>query len=176
MVSETEIMQKIRSYSPAVKPASPLNMVTERDMQPFMEKRYALGNLILAHVNAFQDKRGINRSQAAEIITENCQQSWDSYKKIITAKQEKGKKAAETRPTLYKFCIGMGLDQQAAEAIFALSKEGPLNPERPEDFLFIKALEDQDGIFLFIEQYERYFDCKISLRERGDNKTQSKKG
>ena len=43
---------------------------------------------------------------------------------------------------------------------------GPLNPQAREDFICIRALEDGDGIELFIQQFEEFTGNKIDIRER----------
>ena len=163
MVTKDEMQQRRTSQlsSPNSSKYSSFR-VSDAEMRPFSQKRFELNTRIRDHVKAFQEKNGnISRNLAGEMICEKCQQSWDSYKKAISGTMP------VSRPMLYKFCIGLELDRASADALFALSKEGPLQPDdRDDDYIFVCALRDHDSIFIFIDEIQKYCGQNISMRER----------
>ncbi|MBQ5397972.1 MAG: hypothetical protein IIU14_00875 [Ruminococcus sp.] len=133
--------------------------VTDEEIREFAEKRNKLANKLNGYIIKYEVENDCSRYKAAEYVSEQCQQSWDSFKKIFQ------KKARITRELLYKFCIGMHLTMEEAEELFALSEGGPLSGS-DSDHIFINAVRDGDDIFTFIEDYEKCTGKKISMRER----------
>lgn len=105
---------------------------------------------------------GCSRNKIADKIEENCQQSWDTYKRIINGR------CKATRVALYKFCIGMNLSREEADTLFNLTEEGRLTDDNIGDYIFVRAL-GQDSIFDFIDEFEKYTGKSIALSERREN-------
>lgn len=131
--------------------------VNPSQISRFDENRKKLAFKINSIVLSFELEHDLSRNKTGEIIAEQTQQSWDSYKKVIYGK------TTASRTLLYKFCIGMNLSSKEAEELFELSEEGPLNEKARGDFIFINAL-GKDSIHSFIAEYEKYTNKKISLR------------
>ena len=146
MVTEQEI--KSRKFRSDFEKEHISYQVGNEEMTIFSEKKTKL-----------EKDFNCNRSKIAEKIEDNCQQSWDTYKKIINGR---GK---ATRVALYKFCIGMNLSREEADTLFNLTEEGRLTDDNIGDYIFVRAL-GQDSIFDFIYEFEKYTGKSIALRDR----------
>lgn len=155
MVTEHEI--KSRKFKNSFEREKVSYQVTAGEMSEFKMNRKKLAHRINGYVLKLQTEKNISRNQAAEIIYDRCQQSWDIYKKIFSGK------IRPTREFLYKFCIGMNLSREETDELFALSEGGCLTDDNIGDYIFVRAL-GKDSIFSFIEEYEKYVEKKIGLR------------
>lgn len=131
--------------------------VNPSQMKKFDDNRKKLAFKINSIVLRFELENDLSRNKTGEIISERTQQSWDSYKKVISGR------TTASRALLYKFSIGMCLTLEEAQELFELSEEGPLNEKVRGDFIFLNAL-GKDSIQSFIKEYEEYTNKKISLR------------
>ena len=91
--------------------------VGDEEMTIFSEKKRKLAKTLDDFVHKLEKDFNCSRNKIADKIEENCQQSWDTYKRIINGR---GK---ATRVALYKFCIGMNLSRQEADTLFNLTEE-----------------------------------------------------
>lgn len=133
--------------------------VGDEEMTIFSEKKTKLAKTLNDFVHKLEKDFNCNRSKIAEKIEDNCQQSWDTYKKIINGR------CKATRVALYKFCIGMNLNRKEADTLFNLTEEGRLTDDNIGDYIFVRAL-GQDSIFDFIYEFEKYTGKSIALRDR----------
>ena len=101
MVTEQEI--KSRKFKCDFEKEKLSYQVSSKEMELFDKKKTKLAKTLNNFVQKLEKDFNCNRSKIAEKIEDNCQQSWDTYKKIINGR---GK---ATRVALYKFCIGMNL-------------------------------------------------------------------
>lgn len=131
--------------------------VNPSQISRFDENRKKLAFKINSIVLSFELEHDLSRNKTGEIISERTQQSWDSYKKVISGR------TTASRALLYKFSIGMCLTLEEAQELFELSEEGPLNEKVRGDFIFLNAL-GKDSIHHFIKEYEEYTNKRISLR------------
>ena len=60
-----------------------------------------------------------------------------------------------TRTILYKFTVGLGLSRDVADELFSKCG-GTLKEDCVEDYICIKALQDEDSVVQFINDYNRY--------------------
>ncbi len=157
MVTEQEI--KSRKFRSDFEKEKLSYQVSRKEMEIFDEKKTKLAKTLDDFVHKLEKDFNCNRSKIAEKIEDNCQQSWDTYKKIINGR---GK---ATRVALYKFCIGMNLSRKEADTLFNLTEEGRLTDDNIGDYIFIRAL-GQDSIFDFIYEFEKYTGKSIALRDR----------
>lgn len=133
--------------------------VTSAEMQRFSDKKRRLALAINNIILTLENETGCSRTKIADDVEFNCRQSWDTYKRIINGKIK------ATRVALYKFCIGMNLSREEADKLFELTDEGKLTDDNIGDYIFIRALGNDD-IDLFIEQFEHYTGKHIGIRER----------
>ena len=157
MVTEQEI--KSRKFRSDFEKEQISYQVGDEEMTIFSEKKTKLAKTLDDFVHKLEKDFNCNRSKIAEKIEDNCQQSWDTYKKIINGR---GK---ATRVALYKFCIGMNLSRKEADTLFNLTEEGRLTDDNIGDYIFVRAL-GQDSIFYFIYEFEKYTGKSIALRDR----------
>lgn len=157
MVTEQEI--KNREFKTEFEKERFSYKVTGAEMQRFSENRRKLAYVLNKIILKFENEKGCSRNKIAENIENNCRQSWDTYKKIISGKIK------ATRVALYKFCIGMNLSREEADTLFELTDEGKLTDDNIGDYIFIKAL-GHDDIDFFIQQFEHYTGKHIDIRER----------
>lgn len=136
--------------------------VSGEEMRMFSEKKRKLAKTLNNFVLKLEMDYDCSRNKIADKIEENCQQSWDTYKRIINGR------CKATRVALYKFCIGMNLSIKEADTLFNLTEEGRLTDDNIGDYIFIRAL-GQDSIFDFIDEFEKYTGKSIALRERRMN-------
>lgn len=155
MVTEQEI-QKIRSKGQAVENEKPKlsYQVTAEEMKRF-EKNNRLPKMISARKMRNDKELGIKATLGYDAIEESCQISITSLKKTINGSDR------PTRTFLYKFAVGLHMSVEEANQYFALCG-GVLREDSVEDYICIKALEDSDNIFQFVEDYETYVGKKIS--------------
>lgn len=157
MVTEQEI--KSRKFKCDFEKEKLSYQVSGEEMRMFSEKKRKLAHLINNYVLKFETEYHLSRNKTAEKIEENCQQSWDTYRKIINGTSK------TSRIALYKFCIGMRLSRKEADEMFALTEEGSLTDDNIGDYIFVRAL-GQDSIFIFIKEFEKYTGKRIALRDR----------
>lgn len=157
MVTEQEI--KSRKFKCDFEKEKLSYQVSSKEMEIFYEKKTKLAKTLDDFVHKLEKDFNCNRNKIADKIEDNCQQSWDTYKKIINGR---GK---ATRVALYKFCIGMNLSRKEADTLFNLTEEGRLTDDNIGDYIFIRAL-GQDSIIDFIYEFEKYTGKSIALRDR----------
>ena len=115
MVTEQEI--KSRKFKCDFEKEKLSYQVSSKEMEIFDEKKTKLAKTLDDFVQKLEKDFNCNRSKIAEKIEDNCQQSWDTYKKIIYGR------CKATRVALYKFCIGMNLSREEADTLFNLTEE-----------------------------------------------------
>lgn len=157
MVTEQEI--KSRKFKCDFEKEKLSYQVSSKEMEIFYEKKTKLAKTLNNFVLKLEMDYDCSRNKIADKIEDNCQQSWDTYKKIINGR---GK---ATRVALYKFCIGMNLSREETDTLFNLTEEGRLTDDNIGDYIFIRAL-GQDSIFDFIYEFEKYTGKSIALRDR----------
>ncbi|MCR5636141.1 MAG: hypothetical protein K6F76_03055 [Clostridiales bacterium] len=157
MVTEQEM--KNRKFTCEFEKERVAFQVTSQEMNVFKKRKYALAKKIDDFVLKLEKELNCGRIKVAELVEENCQQSWDTYKKIIS------RRCKASRVSLYKFCIGMNLSREEADSLFELTDEGGLTDENIGDYIFARAL-GIDSIYDFIDEYEHYTGKSISMRER----------
>ncbi len=157
MVSEKEIRE--RNFS--INFDSPVRsmLVTNSEMKRFSNNSRILAGKINNYILIYEREHSLSRNKTYEEMIEKCQQSGDTFKKIISGR------IRITRTVLYKFCIGMDLTIEQADELFSLSEEGCLTENNIGDYIFLHAI-GQDDIYTFIDEYERYVGKKIGLRDR----------
>lgn len=160
MVTEQEI--KSRKFRSDFEKEKLSYQVSGEEMRMFSEKKRKLAKTLNNFVLKLETDYNCSRNKIADKIEENCQQSWDTYKRIINGR------CKATRVALYKFCIGMNLSREEADTLFNLTEEGKLTDDNIGDYIFVRAL-GQDSIFDFIYEFEKYTGKSIALRERRVN-------
>lgn len=160
MVTEQEI--KSRKFRSDFEKEKLSYQVSGEEMRMFGEKKRKLAKTLNNFVLKLEMDYDCSRNKIADKIEENCQQSWDTYKRIINGR------CKATRVALYKFCIGMNLSREEADPLFNLTEEGRLTDDNIGDYIFVRAL-GQDSIFDFIDEFEKYTGKSIALRERRVN-------
>ena len=160
MVTEQEI--KSRKFRSDFEKEKLSYQVSGEEMRMFSEKKRKLAKTLNNFVLKLETDYDCSRNKISDKIEENCQQSWDTYKRIINGK------CKATRVALYKFCIGMNLSREEADTLFNLTEEGRLTDDNIGDYIFVRAL-GQDSIFDFIDEFEKYTGKSIALRERRVN-------
>lgn len=160
MVTEQEI--KSRKFRCDFEKEKLSYQVGDEEMTIFSEKKTKLAKTLNNFVLKLEMDYDCSRNKIADKIEENCQQSWDTYKRIINGR------CKATRVALYKFCIGMNLIRTEADTLFNLTEEGRLTDDNIGDYIFVRAL-GQDSIFDFIDEFEKYTGKSIALRERRVN-------
>lgn len=160
MVTEQEI--KSRKFRSDFEKEQISYQVGDEEMRMFSEKKRKLAKTLNNFVLKLEMDYDCSRNKIADKIEENCQQSWDTYKRIINGR------CKATRVALYKFCIGMNLSREEADTLFNLTEEGRLTDDNIGDYIFVRAL-GQDSIFDFIDEFEKYTGKSIALRERREN-------
>ena len=157
MVTEQEI--KSRKFRSDFEKEQISYQVGDEEMTIFSEKKTMLAKTLNNFVLKLEMDYDCSRNKIADKIEENCQQSWDTYKRIINGR------CKATRVALYKFCIGMNLSREEADTLFNLTEEGRLTDDNIGDYIFVRAL-GQDSIFDFIYEFEKYTGKSIALRDR----------
>lgn len=160
MVTEQEI--KSRKFRSDFEKEKLSYQVSSKEMEIFDEKKTKLAKTLNNFVLKLETDYDCSRNKIADKIEENCQQSWDTYKRIINGR------CKATRVALYKFCIGMNLSREEADTLFNLTEEGKLTNDNIGDYIFVRAL-GRDSIFDFIDEFEKYTGKSIALRERREN-------
>ncbi len=155
MVTEQEI--KNRVFTVDFQSPEHSFLVTDSQMRGFDENRRKLASKINEYLLIFEKEHNYSRNRTYEELVDLCQQSGDTFKKIISGR------IRATRTVLYKFCIGLELTLPQAEDLFLLSEDGELTENNIGDFIFLHAL-GKDSIYSFIDEYEKYVHKKISLR------------
>ena len=156
MVTEEEMRSRV--FKP-LKNEKISYRVKAGEMDSFRQKNDELARILNEYIIKYEIEHDCSRNKAYEDISYNCQQSADSFKKIFQ------KKSRITRELLYKFCLGMKLNEEESEKIFKLSPQGTLSTDHIGDFIFLDALRSGDDIFIFIDEYEKYVGKKISIRD-----------
>lgn len=130
--------------------------VTGKEMQQF-DTAWELAEKIGNKKDIFQKEKGLKAYPAYDALEELCQINATSIRKTISGTNK------VTRKFLYKFTIGLRMSLDEANEYFALCG-GELYEKNKEDYICMRAIEDGDTIFEFIEQFEKYTDMKIALR------------
>lgn len=153
MVTEKQMMQVIENYSNDSKTRVAL-AVTPEDMKRF-KKNTKLPLLIADRKRKNDTDHNVSATAGYDLIEEMCLISITSLKRTINGSDR------PTRTFLYKFTVGLKLSVEEANTFFELCG-GALREENPEDFICIRALEDEDDIHLFCDQFEQYIHKKLA--------------
>ena len=98
MVTEQEI--KNRVFTVDFQSPEHSFLVTDSQMRGFNENRRKLAAKINEYLLIFEKEHNYSRNRTYEELIDLCQQSGDTFKKIISGR------IRATRTVLYKFCIG----------------------------------------------------------------------
>lgn len=104
-------------------------------------------------------------NQGYEKLSELCQIPVDTIKKTIrNDKPEAKSKIRPTRNFVYKLVIGLKMSVEEANELFALCG-GSLTDETAADYICLRALEQGDNIFQFLEQHKKYIGRGIGMND-----------
>ena len=137
--------------------------VRDEDMISFHEQEKRLAVMIAEEKATLAEEYGKSSSEMSSHIAASCQIAEDTLKKTITGK------IPVTRRFLYKFTVGLKMSPEKADEYFALCG-GKLTEDCLADFICLRALQDGDEIFDFLDQMNEYASMNLYLRERADNK------
>ena len=133
--------------------------VNAEEMTFFAENEKKLAQIIGKMKLRYEVEHKLKPMAAYDEIEEKCQISISTIKNTINGKIK------TTRNFLYKFAVGMQLSVDAANELFELC-DGRLREDCKADYIVIRALEDKDDIYTFIEDFQKYTNLKIELRNR----------
>ena len=120
--------------------------VTEGEMKRFAVNA-ELNNLVYDKITAYTKAHNIKPKY--EGIEEMCQLTASALKKSCAGT------IRITRTFLYKLTVGLKMDIDEANELFALCG-GPLSELSLEDYICINALRDKDDIIHFIDQFNEF--------------------
>lgn len=153
MVTEKEMAERNFTVSDVEHKAS--YHVTSDEMRRFAVNA-ELNNLVYKKINDYTKKHNIKPKY--EGLEDRCQLSASTLKKSC------GGTIRITRLFLYKLTVGLKMDVEEANELFALCG-GVLNEDFHEDYVCFKALKDKDDIIHFIDQFNHYAREYNSLQE-----------
>lgn len=133
--------------------------VNAEDMSLFSENEKKLAQIIGKMKLRYEDEHKLKPMAAYDEIEEKCQISISTIKNTINGKIK------PTRNFLYKFTVGLQMSVDAANELFELCG-GCLREDCRADYITIRALEDKDDIYAFINDFQKYTKLKIELRNR----------
>ena len=107
----------------------------------------------------YESAHNLGAMPAYEELEEKCQISISAMKNTINGKIK------PSRNFLYKLVVGLQLSLSEANELFALCG-GELTEKCMADYVTIKALEDGDSIYEFIDQFQEFTKIKIEVRNR----------
>lgn len=107
----------------------------------------------------YETEHKLGAMPAYEQLEEKCQISISAMKNTINGKLK------PSRNFLYKLAVGLHLPLSKANELFALCG-GELTEKCMADYITIKALEDGDTIYEFIDQFQEFTKIKIEIRNR----------
>ena len=144
MVTEKEMAERVFVTPKEMQGTS--SYVTAGEMKRF-EHDKALNNDVYEIINDFAKKNNIRpKYYGLETV---CQLSESTLKKSVAGTIK------ITRPFLYKFTVGLHLNLEKANQLFAKCG-GILQEDNIEDYICMKALIDGDDIIDFINQFNEY--------------------
>lgn len=132
--------------------------VTAEEMRGFEENSRKLPRMIGARKIQFEKEFNNDRSSYEKFANACCLNA-STVKKTIAGSIK------VTRTFLYRMVVGMHMTVEEANEYFILCG-GALREECIEDYICIRALEHEDSIELFIEQFEKYTKAKLLRKER----------
>lgn len=144
MVTKEE-MKKFGTTNVSKEPGASFH-VTAEEMRRFAVNA-ELNNRVYNIITEYTKKHNIKPKY--EGIEDRCQLSASTLKKSCAGT------IRITRLFLYKLTVGLQIDLNEANELFALCG-GPLNEHSPEDYICIKALIDKDDINHFIDQFNEF--------------------
>ena len=133
--------------------------VTANEMNSYSDNTKKLALCIGKMKLQYESEHKINSMAAYAEIEEKCQINTSTLKSTINGKIK------PTRNFLYKFAVGLQLSVEKANELFKLC-DGWLREDCKTDYITIRALEDHDDIYTFIEDFETYTKVKIGMRNR----------
>ena len=136
MVTEQEI--KNRVFTVDFQSPEHSFLVTDSQMRGFDENRRKLASKINEYLLIFEKEHNYSRNRTYEELVDLCQQSGDTFKKIISGR------IRATRTVLYKFCIGLELTLPQAEDTIPLRlfrQVGIHLPMKPAMIIFFSFLQ-----------------------------------
>ena len=144
MVTEKEMAE--RNFT---KPATERNAsyhVTDDEMRRFAVNA-KLNHMVYEKIDDYVKKHNIKPKYLG--LEDRCQLSESAIKKSCSGA------IRITRLFLYKLTVGLKMDVDEANELFALCG-GELNENFHEDYVCYKALKDKDDILHFIDQFNEY--------------------
>lgn len=133
--------------------------VSPKELSHFIDDENTLRDMISRKKILYQKENNLTALAAYEQLEDKCQISMDTIKKTINGRSK------VTRNFLYKFVVGLNMTLEEANKYFALNG-GELRESCLADYICIHALLDKDNITLFISEFEKHTDYKLSMRER----------
>lgn len=158
MILEKEITSIKFEMNEYVSEKSLMRVSTDK-MNTFSENEKKLAQRIGKMKLLYEVENNLKPMTAYDEIEEKCQISTSTLKNTINGKIK------PTRNFLYKFVVGLQLSLDLANEFFDLC-DGKLQEDCKADYITIKALEDKDDIYRFIEDFQKYTKLKIELRNR----------
>lgn len=134
-----------------------LMRVNAEEMVAFSEKEKELAKKIAKMKLLYESKHQLKPMEAYDAIEAKCQINQSTLKSTINGK------IRPTRNFLYKLVVGLHLSLEEANELFALCN-GELREDCRADYIVINALKDQDDIYQFIEDFQKYTGMKIEMR------------
>ena len=144
MVTEKEMTEKNFTVTEIDRNAS--YHVTADEMRRFSVNAI-LNDLVYEKIEDYVQKHNIKPKYPE--LEERCQLSESTIKKSCNGT------IRTTRLFLYKLTVGLQMDIDEANELFALCG-GELNLAFHEDYVCYKALKDKDDIMHFIDQFNEY--------------------
>ena len=144
MVTEKEMAERNFTVSSIERKVS--HHVTADEMRRFSVNA-ALNDMVYNVVDNYAKKHNIKPKY--EGLEDRCQLSESTIKKSCSGT------IRITRLFLYKLTVGLKMDIDEANELFALCG-GVLNLDFHEDYVCYKALKDKDDIMHFIDQFNHY--------------------
>ena len=144
MVTEKEMAERNFTVTSIDRKAS--YHVTADEMRRFAVNA-KLNDLVYNKIDAYVKAHNIKPKYAG--LEDRCQLSESAIKKSCSGA------IRITRLFLYKLTVGLKMDVNEANELFALCG-GVLNEDFHEDYVCYKALKDKDDIMHFIDQFNHY--------------------
>lgn len=133
--------------------------VSAADLSHFKIEEKKLAQKIGLLKLQYESDHHLGAMPAYEQLEEKCQISISAMKNTINGKLK------PSRNFLYKLAVGLHLPLSKANELFALCG-GELTEKCMADYITIKALEDGDTIYEFINQFQEFTKIKIEIRNR----------
>lgn len=136
--------------------------LSPQEIARFQKNEILLAKKIADIKLAYEAEHKLSSTKAYEKLEEDCQISVTTIKKAMSTKKRENK---ASRSTLYKLAVGLKMSLEKANELFALCG-GPLTEECLQDRICIRALEENDNIYDFIDEMLVVAGAKIGIRER----------